>query len=288
MFNPCVSKAPVTFRSYLFLLVLGFAAATSARGEPTIPQFWDTKERLANPDISDLQRIRFLTTVDFPPFNFIDSTGRLAGFHVDLARAICRKLEIVAKCQIQALPWSELEGALRNKDGEAIIAGVAITEQNRTRYAFSRSYLRFPARFVTLKARALTEPLHEKLTGEAVGVVKGSAHEQILRDYFPGMQAVVFERQDEMLADLKAGRIAAAFGDGMRLGFWLAGSDSGDCCRFAGGVYPAPEYLGTGLAIAVAPENAKLAAAFDYALHEINADGTFSELYLRYFPVSFY
>ena len=32
----------------------------------------------------------------------------------------------------------------------------------------------------------------------------------------------------------------------------------------------------------------KLAAAFDYALHEINAKGTFAELYLRYFPVSFF
>jgi polar amino acid transport system substrate-binding protein len=91
-----------------------------------------------------------------------------------------------------------------------------------------------------------------------------------------------------MLADLKAGKIAAAFGDGMRLGFWLAGSDSGDCCRFSGGPYLAPEYLGSGLAIAVPPDSAKLAAALDYALHEINTDGTFAELYLRYFPVSFF
>ena len=91
-----------------------------------------------------------------------------------------------------------------------------------------------------------------------------------------------------MLADLKADKLAAAFGDGMRLGFWLAGSDSSDCCRFSGGPYLAPEYFGSGLAIAVAPDNARLAAAFDYALHELNAKGVFAELYLRYFPVSFY
>jgi polar amino acid transport system substrate-binding protein len=273
-----------------FLFVLAFAAAVAAplEAEPAIPDFWDAKERLAKPDISDLQRLRFLTTVDFPPFNFIDSNGRLSGFHVDLARAICQKLAIVAKCQIQALPWNELEGALRNKDGEAIIAGVAVTQENRTKYAFTRSYLKFPARFVTQKAKALTEPLAGKLKGEQVGAVKGSAHEQMLRDYFPGVKVVAFERQEQMLAELKAGRIAAAFGDGMRLGFWLAGSDSADCCRFSGGPYLAPEYLGAGLAIAVAPDNAKLAAAFDYALHQINADGTFAELYLRYFPVGFY
>ena len=57
---------------------------------------------------------------------------------------------------------------------------------------------------------------------------------------------------------------------------------------FQAGRIWAPEYLGSGLAIAVAPDNAKLAAAFDYALHEINTNGTFAELYLRYFPVSFF
>lgn len=264
------------------------AAFGSHAAEPAIPDFWDAKERLAKPDISDLARMRFLTTVDFPPFNFIDSSGRLTGFHIDLARAICRELDIVAKCQIQALPWGELESALKNGQGEAIIAGVAVTEENRAKYAFSRSYLRFPARFITLKSKAMAEPLFDKLKGERVGVVAGSAHEQMLRDYFPDVEVVTFERQEQVLADLKAGKIAAAFGDGMRLGFWLAGSDSADCCRFSGGPYLAPEYLGSGLAIAVAPENAKLAAAFDYALHEINAKGTFAELYLRYFPVSFY
>lgn len=270
------------------MLALACAATPLLAQQPAIPDFWDSKERLPKPDISDLQRVLFLTTVDFPPFNFIDSTGRLAGFHIDLARAICRKLEIVAKCQVQALPWNELGQALQNKNGEAIIAGVAVTDENRAKYAFSRPYLKFPARFVTLKNKALAEPLHDKLDGEQVGVVVASAHEQMLRDYFPGTKVVVFEQQEQMLGALKEGKIAAAFGDGMRLGFWLAGSDSADCCRFSGGPYLAGEYLGAGLAIAVAPDNAKLAGAIDYALHEINADGTFAELYLRYFPVSFY
>lgn len=261
--------------------------ATKA-AEPAIPNFWDVKERLAKPDISGLPRVRFLTTVDFPPFNFIDSNGRLSGFHIDLARAICRELDIVAKCQIQALPWGELEQALARNDGEAIIAGLAVNEANRASYAFTRSYLQFPARFVTPKAKSLTEPLFEKLRGLSVGVVAGSAHERMLRDYFKDVQVATFPTQEEMLDGLKAGKTGAAFGDGMRLGFWLAGSDSADCCRFSGGTYLAPEYLGAGLAIAVAPGNAKLAAAFDYALQALNAKGTFAELYLRYFPVSFY
>src|SRR5262245_29829699 len=111
--------------------IIGGTSVPGRTANPEIPNFWDTKERLAKPDLSELQRLRFLTTVDFPPFNFIDSSGRLSGFHVDLARAICRELQIVAKCQIQALPWAELEGTLGRKDGEAIIAGIAVSADNR-------------------------------------------------------------------------------------------------------------------------------------------------------------
>ena len=253
-----------------------------------LPILWDSKERLVKPDLSGLPRLRFLTTTDFPPFNYLDENGRLSGLHVDLARAICAELAIADKCQIQALPWGELEAALAKGEGEAIIAGLAVTPENRAKFAFSRPYLRFPARFIVTKANAPAEPLATTLAGKRVGVVAGSAHEQLLRDNFGGAQAVAYERQEPLLSDLKAGKIDAAFGDGMRFGFWLESADAADCCRFAGGPYLAPEYLGSGLSIAVTPANEKLAAAFDAALQQISANGVFTELYLRYFPVSFY
>ena len=61
---------------------------------------------------SALVRLRFLTSVDFPPFNFTDQNGKLAGFNVDLAREICNELEIAAKCEIQALPFADMTEAL--------------------------------------------------------------------------------------------------------------------------------------------------------------------------------
>lgn len=266
---------------------LSFSPAAHA-AEPQPPMLWDAQERLPKPDLAQLPRLRFLTTTDFPPFNFLDSAGKLSGFHVDLARAICKELAIADKCQIQALPWAELDGALAKDDGEAIMAGVAVTAENRAKYAFSRSYLQFPARFVMPKAKASSEPLFEKLKGKRVGVVAGSAHERMLRDDFAAVTTAPYPTEEALFADVKAGKVDAGFGDGMRFGFWLAGTDAADCCRFAGGPYLAPEYLGTGLAIAVKPDNEDLVAALDYALQQIALKGTFAELYLRYFPVSFY
>jgi polar amino acid transport system substrate-binding protein len=270
----------------LALMVLPGRALHAAA--PQVPVLWDARERLPKPDLSGLQRLRFLTTTDFPPFNFLDGEGRLSGFHVDLARAICARLQIAEECQIQALPWAELDGALQKDEGEAILAGMAVTAEARTKYAFSRPYLLFPARFVMPKASVVMEPLAEKLKGKKVGVVAGSAHERMLRAYFDGFDIVTYPAPEDLFAALKKGGVDAAFGDGMRFSFWLAGADAGGCCRFAGGPYLAPEYLGTGMAIATRADDAALAAAFDYALQEISRDGTFAELYLRYFPVSFF
>ncbi|MFD2052797.1 transporter substrate-binding domain-containing protein [Mesorhizobium calcicola] len=278
------------WRSFALAMLIGLLSfADDIRAaEPQVPVLWDAKERLPKPDLSALPRLRFLTTTDFPPFNFLDSAGKLSGFHIDLARAICAELGIVEKCQIQALPWAELEGALQKGEGEAIIAGIAATPDSRSTYAFSRSYLQFPARFVMPKSKALTEPVFDKLRGKRVGVVAGSAHERMLRDYFNTVQIIPFDRPEDLYTDLKAGKLDAAFGDGMRLAFWLGGSDAAGCCRFAGGPYLAPEYLGSGMAIATRADNPALAAALDYALQEISMKGTFAEFYLRYFPVSFF
>lgn len=270
------------------LVPLLLAAGMARAAGPLPPMLWDAHERLAKPDLSALPRLRFLTGTDFPPFNFLDRDGRLSGFHVDLARSICAELALTDRCQIQALPWEELDAALERGDGEAILAGIAVTPQARLKYAFSRSYLQFPARFAMPKAKALAEPLYEGLKGKRVGVLSGSAHQRMLADYFGMAVAVGYDRPEELYADLKAGKIDAAFGDGMRLAFWLAGPEAQDCCRFAGGPYLAPEYLGTGLAIAAKHDNAKLAEAFDYALQQISVEGRFAELYLRYFPMSFY
>lgn len=277
-------------RGFLLAMVLAasYTFAPARAAEPEIPLFWDVKERLAKPDLSAMPRLRFLTTVDFPPFNYLDSAGRLSGFHVDLARAICTELDLQQKCQIQALPWGELEQALADRQGEAIIAGIAVSAENRERYAFSRSYLQFPARLVTPKADAISEPIHGKLEGRRIGVIAGSAHERMLRDYFPAAKVVTYTRQQWMLQDLKDRKLAGVFGDGMRLAFWLAGTESDNCCRYSGGPYLSPGHLGLGLAIAAPPGERTLVDAFDYALQQISAKGIFAELYLRHFPVSFY
>lgn len=253
-----------------------------------IPNLWDPNERFVRPDLNQLGRLRFLTTTDFPPFNFVDRRKRLTGFHVDLARAICEELEIMPRCQMQALPWEEIGEALEKGEGEAIIAGIAITAEAREKYAFSRPYLQIPGRFVARRDSDLGEPIYESLFRKPVGVVAGSTHEAYFNEAFDGREARAFPTRQLAFNSLVNGEVEAVFTDALSAGFWIASAAADDCCRFAGGPYLSERHFGLGMAIAVPKENQELVQAFDYALKAINDNGTFEELYLKYFPLGLY
>lgn len=260
-------------------------AATSAAG--TIPNFWDPKRRVERPAPGVIPAIRFITTDDFPPFNFLDSNGRLTGFNVDLARAICAELQI--RCTIQAREWNELIDRVADGTADAAIAGIAITAENRARLDFSDIYMRSPARFVVRTADASLDPTPEALRGKTLAVVSRTAHEAYLAAMFPEVRRQLYPDADAARAAVKNGQADAHFGDGMQLSFWLESEGAEGCCTFAGGPYLEQRFFGEGYAIAFAKRPTDdLKNALDAALQAVYEKGTFAELYLRYFPMGFF
>ena len=245
------------------------------------PRFRDPRGRGQRVAI-DPPRLRFLLASDFEPFNALDAGGRPAGYHVALVRGICEALDVLDRCQVQAMPFVQLRGALARRDGEAIVAGLAMTAETRGAYAFTDPYMRFPARFVARRETAFDPKEGGK---DEVGVIGGTAHEAMLGALFPALTARPFPDEDALRAALRAGTLSVAFGDGARLADWLA---TEPCCRFVGAPYFSEHFLGRGLSIAVRADDGDLAAALDWALAEMEASGRLEEIYLRAFPVGFY
>ena len=254
----------------------------------SLPILFDARERLPKPDLSSLVRLRFLTSIDFPPFNFLDQNGKLTGFHVELARKICDELAISDKCQIQALPFGELQGALAASQGDAIIAGVAVTPELRKTFAFSRPFLMLPARFVRNLKASISGTSAASLAGRPVGVVKGTVHEAMLAAFFPAIKPVPFDDKDTLLAAVKDGRVDAAFADGLQLSFWVSSPAAEKCCALFDGPYQSQQFLGEGLTIMLRQQDADLTAAINHALATLSRDGRLQEIYLRYFPYGLY
>ncbi|KAG1702676.1 putative ABC transporter arginine-binding protein 2 [Nymphon striatum] len=256
--------------------------------ELKIPNLWDKNERFTKPDLSTLPRMRFLTTTDFPPFNFIDRKKRLSGFHIDLARAICDELGVLNRCQIQALPWDELQPAMTKGEGDAIIAGLSITPENRKNLDFSRTYLNIPGRFITRKDSGLSPPVYDAIFKKKTAVVKDSAHAAYFAKIFANRSSEIYETKEAAFAALQKGEVETVFSDALSLSFWLSSSASKDCCVFLDEAFLSNHYFGNGLAVALPKEKPELVQAINYALNRINQSGKFTELYLRYFPLGLY
>jgi polar amino acid transport system substrate-binding protein len=270
-------------RPILIALALLLAALSPGLAQ-TLPNHVDPSARDAVPNLAAVPAIRFLTTADYPPFNFREDNGELVGFNVDLARAICDDLSIA--CTVQAWPWDQAGNALADRQGDALIAGLAVTEETGERFDFSAIYLMLPGRFVTGKAEASEAFDPATLAGKRVGVRANSAHAAFLARYLPGANAAPFDSEVLALDALARNEVDAVFSDALRASFWL--NARADCCAFAGEPYFRPELFGEGLAVAVAPGQDAVRQAIDYALVRLKRSGVFDEIFLRWFPVDFY
>ena len=181
-------------------------------------------------------QIRFMTETDYPPFNYAGPDGHPIGFNVDLARMICEELKIT--CTMQMRRFDTLVPALNENRGEAVIASIAVTARYAQGDGFHRSLL---PRAGALRRRSARSPRRRSQAGTArgqeVAVVGGSAHEAYLKALFTEAQPVAYLTADATRDALRRGEVDYVFGDGIALSFWINGTDSGNCCAFAGGPF---------------------------------------------------
>jgi polar amino acid transport system substrate-binding protein len=253
-----------------------------------MPNFIGQTGAQAQTAASPLRSLRFLTSLDFPPFSYIDASGNLSGFNVYLARLICADMNIESACTIQAVPFDELEGALKKGLGDAIIAGVASNIKAREQLAFTKSYMGFPARFVALTKNSNKIDFEKGLAGYKIGVVAGTGHEKLARSFFPRATIIGFASQALLTTDLNEAKLDLMFGDAMQLSFWLAGSTSNACCHIVGGNYYSERYMGEGMRIATDAIHPEITNALNQSLISLQRQGKFQEIYLRFFPNGFY
>jgi polar amino acid transport system substrate-binding protein len=258
------------------------AAAASA----AVPGFWDPRRRPERPDLSRIQSIRFLTELDYPPFDYAGTDGNPAGFNVDLARLLCT--EINTTCTIQARRFDLLLDALNDKSGggDAVIASIASNAETRLKADFTDPYYRTPARFVARADSPIRDVLPELVDGKKIAVVAGTAHEAFLKEMFTEAELHPYPNATAAREALRNKDVDLLFGDGISLAFWLNGSDSNGCCAFRGGPYLESRFFGEGVGIAVKRGNDLLRQALNWALFRLWEKGSYTDLWLRYFPIN--
>jgi polar amino acid transport system substrate-binding protein len=265
--------------------LLPVAAHAQSRGT-IVPDAWQGDALRPKPDLEGLERIRFVTDTDYPPFHYYDEVGALTGFNVDLAKAICEVLEV--ECDINPTNWNDLIPTLDRGEADAAIASIRISKQALKEADFTSRYYATPARFAARKESELKDIRPETVEGLKVGVAKGTGHEAYLKKFFPDAAIAAFDDAEDAQKALQSGAIDLIFGDGITLTFWLNGVTSEGCCEFRGGPYVDAKFFGEGVGIAVKKGNRELADILSYGLEQVHASGRYEELFLRYFPMSFF
>ena len=265
---------------------IGADASTTAEPPAAIavPDFWDPRRRPERPDLSRLQSIRFLTDLDYPPFDYAGPDGNPTGFNVDLARLICDEIKVA--CTIQARPFGSLLEALNDNRGDAVIASIAPTAETRRLADFTDPYYRTPARFVARRDYPVGDVVPERLEGKKVAVVAGTAHEAYLKAMFTEAEVRSYPTAEAAREALRQKEVDLLFDDGIALAFWLNGTDSAGCCAFRGGPFLEGRFFGEGIGIAVKRGNDLLRQTLNWALFQLWEKGSFTDLWLRYFPIS--
>jgi polar amino acid transport system substrate-binding protein len=166
-----------------------------------------------------------------------------------------------------------------------VIASIAPTADTRRRADFTDPYYRTPARFVARLDSPIADVLPERLEGKKIAVVAGTAHEAYLKAMFTEAQVRAYPNAEAAREALRNKDVDFLFGDGIALAFWLNGADSAGCCSFRGGPFLESRFFGEGIGIAVKRDNDLLRQTLNWALFQLWEKGSFTDLWLRYFPI---
>ncbi|MGB5207442.1 MAG: transporter substrate-binding domain-containing protein [Azonexus sp.] len=218
------------------------------------------------------QPLKIAVLENSPPMSFRDANGRLTGFSIEIARALCEEMQ--ARCEFQTIVLERLLDALAGGEFDIAAASLLDTPERRQRILLARPYFRS----VTLwYAKPGIEP---GAHGLRVAVVKGSAQESYARKQ--GWNTVAVQTNGELGAPLIAGVAQAAIVP-MNSSFNLQKDASFLRLGLGSTVMKAPELVGNA-SFGINPQRPELKIAVDEALDRIKRNGVYERINTQFLP----
>jgi polar amino acid transport system substrate-binding protein len=140
-------------------------------------------------------------------------TGELAGFDIDMAKAMAETMGV--KLELKALPFEELIPALENGKVDMVISNMTMTVERNMRVAFAGPYFVSGKCLVTKEqdiAKA-DEPDDLKEKDASIAVVKGTTSENFVKELLPETRRVPVENVDKGINMVSKGEVNAFLTD---------------------------------------------------------------------------
>ncbi|NML34771.1 ABC transporter substrate-binding protein [Paraburkholderia antibiotica] len=231
---------------------------------------------------ADTGTLRFGIEASYPPFESKSASGQLVGFDVDVGNAVCAKLGV--KCVWVENSFDGLIPALEARKFDVINSAMNITAKRKQSIEFTPAIYVVPIVMVVKRGSPLL-PDVKSLQGKRVGVLQGSSQEDFLKAHWAnaGVTVVSYQDQDQVYADLTAGRLDAAVQEAQTAQEGFLDKPAGRDYVIAGEPLKDPATLGEGTGFGLRKGDKELAKKIDTALDALKKDGTLSNLSIKYF-----
>ncbi|MBF4490260.1 MULTISPECIES: transporter substrate-binding domain-containing protein [Psychrobacter] len=213
--------------------------------------------------------IRIATEGAYPPFNYTNADGTLAGFDIDVANALCDQMQ--AKCEIVAQDWDGIIPGLLAQKYDAVVAGMSITAERQEKVDFSEPYFANTMVWLTDTKGSFDPTSIKSLT---LGGQRSTTPGAYLQDNYEGKDGntvKLYDNYDNAYLDLKSGRSDAVLAEKVSAKSWLADNPEGF------GVVGDEIDNDDNIAIAVRKDD-PLRDDFNKALSEIRSNGELARL----------
>jgi lysine/arginine/ornithine transport system substrate-binding protein len=226
--------------------------------------------------------LRIGLEASYPPFESKTPAGKLQGFDVDVANAVCARLKM--HCVWVENAFDGLIPALSARKFDLIDSAMNITAARKQAIAFTDPVYVVPMQMIARRDSHL-QPDAVALKGRRVGVLQGSAQEEFAKEHWAtaGVEVVSYAAQDQIYPDLVAGRLDASVQEAQTAQDGFLNQAQGRDFDFAGPPLRDSALLGDGVGLGVRQSDRVLLARVNAALASLKADGTLSELSRRYF-----
>jgi amino acid ABC superfamily ATP binding cassette transporter, amino acid-binding protein len=217
----------------------------------------------------------------FVPMGFEEKNGNYAGFDIELAKYVSKKLGI--QVHFQPIDWDMKETELQNGTIDAIWNGYSATDERREKVAFTIPYMQNTQILVVKK----TSGIHsvEDMTGKVLGAQNGSSgmldfeeHPEVLKNRVNGGDADQYQSVNEAIIDLKNDRIDALLIDRVYADYYLTTEGIADEYDTIPSGFESESF-----AVGVRPADKKLLEALNEAFKELYQEGIFQQISQKWF-----
>lgn len=213
----------------------------------------------------------------YPPFAFQDEGGRMRGFDVEFAEALCRQL--ARPCRMQPLPLTAIVDRMADQSLDMAVAGLVVTEERRRRMLFSEPYYHARSLYVGRRDLSLSR---EALRGGKLAALYDSIQFQVLQKSWREDAAVLgFESLPILLDALVRRRVDAVLLDEISAANFLESPDGADFAVLDRTLLPRDAAEPS--CVAVSRRFPGLAAEVNAAIGALRASGEYERIMRRYF-----